>query len=221
MMKESEIIDKFKTAIRDLFDSIDFVKIAKVSSKPRNLISDQHFQPDLLLEIRPGSSEPYILIFEVKSIGQPKYARMAVNQLQAVVNNQKNYYGVFGAPFISDESKRICRENNIGYLDLAGNCQIQFDKVYINVEGKKNPYPTTRPLKSIFAKKSTRGLRVLLCNPGKEWFVKNFAYEADISLGQAFNLKQRLLDYELIEEIENQKGTKFALKILTPYSTNG
>lgn len=212
MLKESEIIDKLKTVLRDLFDSIDFVKIANMTSEPRNLIPiDQRFRPDLLLEIQSGSSEPYFLIFEVKSIGQPKYARMAVNQLRMVVNNQKNYYGVFGAPFISEESKRICLENNIGYLDLSGNCQIRFDRVYINVEGKKNPYPTTRPLKSIFATKSTRGLRVLLCNPQNDWFVKDFAYEANISLGQASNLKQRLLDYELIEEIENQKGTKFRL----------
>lgn len=212
MIKESEIIGKLKTVIRDLFDSIDFVKLANMTSEPRNVIPiDQRFRPDLLLEIQSGSSEAYFLIFEVKSMGQPKYARMAVNQLQTFVNNQNDYYGVFGAPFISDESKRICQENNIGYLDLAGNCLIKFDRVYIKVEGKKNPYPTTRPLKSIFATKSTRGLRVLLCNPKEDWFVKDFAIEANISLGQASNLKQRLLDYELIEEIETQKGTKFRL----------
>ena len=216
MLQESEIIHKIRTTIIDLFESIDFVKIVNINSQPRSVISDQARAPDLLLEIQPGSLESYTLIFEVKSIGQPKYVRMAVNQLQAAINNRKNYHGVFGAPFISEESKRICRENNIGYLDLAGNCQIQFDKVYINVEGKKNPYPTTRPLKSIFAKKSTRGLRVLLCNPGKEWLVKDFAYESEISLGQASNLKQRLLDYELIEETENQKGSKF--RVVNPDS---
>jgi hypothetical protein len=212
MMRESEIIDKLKALMRDQFDSIDFVRLISITSEPEDLMfSDKRFRPDLLVELQSGMSEKYFLIFEVKSMGQPRYARMAVNQLQAFVGDQPNYYGVFGAPFISDDSKRICQENGIGFIDLAGNCLLKFDNVFIKVEDRKNPYPNTRPLKSIFATKSTRGLRVLLCNPKRDWFVKDFAREANISLGQASNLKQRLLDFELIVAIENKKGSKFRL----------
>lgn len=211
MVKEVEIIQKLKEIINTLFEPIDSVKLVTITSEPQKLIpGNKSFKPDLLVEIQ-SSSKVYFLIIEVKSMGQPKYTRMAVNQLQSYINNQNNYYGIFAASFISDESKGICQGNNIGYIDLAGNCFIKFDKIYINVEGKENPYPNTRPLKSIFATKSTRGLRVLLCNPKKNWSVKDFSREANISLGQASNLKQRLLDYEFIEEIKNQKKKKFRL----------
>ena len=130
---------------------------------------------------------------------------MAINQLQAILSQRENAYGVVGAPYLTQESMMICRENNIGCMDLAGNCFLKFDNVYINIQGKPNPYSTTRPLKSLFAQKSTRALRVLLCNPKKEWSVIELAEEAAISLGQTSNLKRKLLDCEFIEECENKK----------------
>jgi hypothetical protein len=54
-------------------------------------------------------------------------------------------------------------------------------------------------------------LRVLLCNPKRNWFVKDLAKEANISLGQASNLKKRLLEFEFIKEIGNEKAVKFRL----------
>jgi len=137
---------------------------------------------------------------------------MAISQLKYMVGNKRNYYGVFAATFISEESKQICNENDIGFIDLAGNCLFKFENVYISIEGHPNPYPNTRPLKSIFATKSTRVLRVFLCNPKKEWFVRDIAKEANISLGQAFNIKQRLLEFEFIEATGSGKNSKIKLK---------
>lgn len=55
-------------------------------------------------------------------------------------------------------------------------------------------------------------MRVLLCNPSKEWFVKDLAEEANISLRQASNIKQRLMEFEYIEETGAGKDLKFKLK---------
>ncbi len=46
---------------------------------------------------------------------------MAVNQLQALISQKKEAYGVFGAPCLSEESMKICRENGIGFINMAGN----------------------------------------------------------------------------------------------------
>jgi len=123
-----------------------------------------------------------------------------------------------------EESKQICSGNGIGFIDLAGNCLFKFENVYISIEGHPNPYPNTRPLKSIFSTKSTRALRVFLCNPKKGWFVKDIAKEAIISLGQAFNVKQRLLEFEFIEETGSGKNLKIRLKkaeqLLKEWSNN-
>jgi hypothetical protein len=210
VMKESEIIEKLQEAIKEIFDSTGTVKANRTGFVGTGLLN-QEIKPDLVIQAETKEKEKYLIVLEVKSAGQPRYARMAANQLQSIRANRKNVYGVFGAPFISEESKKICQESGIGYLDLAGNCLLRFNDVYISVEGKPNPYPSTRPLKSIFATRSTRALRVLLCNPKRGWFVKDLAKEANISLGQASNLKKRLLEFEFINEIGNEKAAKFCL----------
>ena len=210
IMKESEIIEKLQESIKEILDSTGTVRATRLGFAGTRLLN-QGGKPDLVIQAETKEKEKYLIVLEVKSAGQPRYARMAANQLQSIRANRENVYGVFGAPFISEESKKICQESGIGYLDLAGNCLLRFDNVYISVEGKPNPYPSTRPLKSIFATKSTRALRVLLCNPKRDWFVKDLAKEANISLGQASNLKKRLLEFEFVKEIDNEKAVKFRL----------
>jgi len=209
-MKEFEIIEILKASIKEILYSTSTVKVTRTGLAGTRLLN-QNIKPDLVVQVETKEKEKYFIIFEVKSAGQPRYARMAVNQLQSLIANKENFYGVFGAPFVSEESKNICQEAGIGYIDLAGNCLFKFNNVYINIEGRPNPYPSTRPLKSIFAKKSTRALRVLLCNPKRDWFVKDLAKEANISLGQASNLKKRLLEFEFIKGTGNEKATKFRL----------
>ena len=210
MMKEPEIIDKLQKSIKEIFDSTGTVKVTRTGFGGTRLLN-QEIKPDLVVQTETKEKEKYLIVFEVKSAGQPRYARMAANQLQSILANRENVYGVLGAPFISEESKKICQASGIGYIDLAGNCLFRFNNVYINVEGKPNPYPSTRPLKSIFATKSTRALRVLFSSPKKDWFVKDLAREANISIGQASNLKKRLLEYEFIEEVGDERGFKFRL----------
>jgi hypothetical protein len=210
MMKEPEIIEKLQKSIKEIFDSTGTVKVTRTGFAGTRLLN-QEIKPDLVVQAETKEKEKYLIVFEVKSVGQPRYARMAANQLQSILANRENVYGVLGAPFISEESKKICQASGIGYIDLAGNCLFRFNNLYINVEGKPNPYPSTRPLKSIFATKSTRALRVLFSSPKKDWFVKDLAREANISIGQASNLKKRLLEYEFIEEVGDERGFKFRL----------
>lgn len=212
MLKEKEIIDNLRKILPDLFKSTDFIKLKDMRSEVKNLFPNRQIEPDLIAEVQVKDQRKYLLVFEVKSAGQPRYARMAASLLKNMIGSRKNLYGVFAATFISEESKQICRENGIGYIDVAGNCLFAFDNVYLSLQGHPNPYPSTRPLKSIFSTKSTRALRVLLCNPRKEWFVKDLAKEANISLGQASNIKQRLLEFEFIEETGSGKDLKFRPK---------
>ncbi|MEA2021043.1 MAG: type IV toxin-antitoxin system AbiEi family antitoxin [Candidatus Caldatribacteriota bacterium] len=211
MVTEKEIIESIKKNIQNLFESTDFIKVNSIKSEVKNLFPDQQFQPDLIVEVKTKDKKKYFVVFEVKSAGQPRYVRMAVSKLKYMVSNKKNYYGVFAATFISKESKQICNESGVGFIDLAGNCLFKFDNVYINIEGCPNIFPNTRPLKSIFSPKSTRALRIFLCNPKKEWFVKDIAKEAKISLGQASNIKQRLLEYEFVETTGIGKNLKIRL----------
>jgi hypothetical protein len=212
MLKEKEIVNNLKKILPDLFKSTNFINVKDIKSESKSLFPNQQIKPDLIAEVKVKNQRKYLLVFEVKSAGQPRYARMAASLLKNMIGSRKNLYGVFAATFISEESKQICRENGIGFIDLGGNCLFAFDNVYLSLEGHPNPYPSTRPLKSIFSTKSTRALRVLLRNPRKEWFVKDLAKEANISLGLTSNIKQRLLEFEFIEETGSGKDLKFRPK---------
>ena len=209
MISEKDTIKKIEKVAKKIFTSINFVKVLKVNVyKEKKLLKRK---PDLEIQIQNRNGSKYKIVFEVKSTGQPRFARMAVNQLREFISNRGDLYGVFASTFISEDSQQICKDSGVGFLDLGGNCFLNFDNIYISVEGRRNPYPTTRPLKTIFNSKSSRALRVLLQNPGKSWFVKDLAIEAEISIGQASLIKNRLLEYEYIDTLKIGKKVKFKL----------
>ena len=209
-MKEIECVTELQNTVRQIFEDTKIIKIIDMETYPGDDSSPQQkIQADFTVSVRAKGKKEYTLLFEVKSIGQPRYVRMAANQLQTLVSGGRNTYGVFGAPYLSEESIKICRQAGIGCIDVAGNCLLEFDNVYISIQGRPNPYPAKRALKSLFAPKSTRALRVFLCNSRREWTLKELAKEANISLGLASNIKKKLLDYEFIEEVTTKRGLRF------------
>jgi hypothetical protein len=222
MITEKELIEQIKNAVLALFNNTGFIKIIKVKENTASGTLQQLF--DISIEVQTNDKSKYTLIFEIKTTGQPRYARMAISQIKEMLPKNTNYYGVFASTFISNETRRICQENNIGFIDTAGNCFFNFDNVYLSIEGKSNPLPNKRPLKTLFYSKSSRALRVLLCNPKKAWFVKDLSTEADISLGQASLVKKKLFEEELIEELKVDEQKKFKLvkpeKLLNEWAKN-
>lgn len=206
-MKELDLVEYAKNNIYSIFTPVSFVQITSIQSESQNL----DIGIGLTAEAVINKKKKIQILFVVKSEGQPRFVHLAAMQLKNLISKEKDSYGVFVAPFISDESKQICRDNNIGFLDLAGNYLFSFDSIYLNREGQINPNPKNRPLKSVFSTKSTRILRVLLCNPKKEWYVQELAKEAAISIGQASNIKQHLLNLEWVEEKEIGSKTKLVL----------
>jgi hypothetical protein len=107
-------------------------------------------------------------------------------------------YFVFIAPYISPKSADICVSEGVGYLDFSENCLLSFDNIFIQKKDYPNQFIEKRDLKSLYTPKAERILRVLLCNPGKEWKIKELAAESAVSLGQASNVKRFLFDRELV-----------------------
>jgi hypothetical protein len=75
---------------------------------------------------------------------------------------------------------------------------LAFPRFYVEREGRPNPAPQRRDLRSLYAAKTTRVLRVLLVNPKKTWKLQPLAQEAGVSLGQVFNVKKLLAEREWI-----------------------
>jgi hypothetical protein len=146
-----------------------------------------------------SNGEVRSVIAEVKNNGEPRFARQAANQLLRNLREARSDYGVFIAPYISPRAASICEKEGIGYVDLAGNCHISFDSIYIHKEGKSNPFNTKRRLRSLYSPKAERILRVMLSSWPREWKTKELADEADVSLGLVSNVKKLLNDQEWID----------------------
>jgi Transcriptional regulator, AbiEi antitoxin, Type IV TA system len=153
---------------------------------------------DFILTVRSESINRR-LVCEVKSSGQPRIAREACLSLVDYARSDKRDYPVFIGPYIGPAAAEICDQYRVGYFDLAGNCRLTFDQVYIRTGGFPNPSVQKRDLRSLYSPKAERVLRVLLTAGRRTWRMQELANEADVSLGQASNVKKLLSDREWIE----------------------
>jgi len=198
-MKEQEVVDRIRERLEALLSDIPFLEVGQ----PIMRMSLENRQPDLLFEVMAGN-RPSKIIVEVKSVGEPRQVRYAIQQLREYLVWIEDAYGVVAAPYISNDTTRLCKENGVGYVDLAGNCFLNFGQVYIQQKNYPNPTVEKRQLRSLFTPRSSRVLRVMLVNPRRSWQVQELAEEANVSLGLASKIKERLLDLEYARE-ENRK----------------
>lgn len=197
MLKSSEIRRQAAQRLRELFPA---AKAWEESPDPR--IGNQ--QADLLIKFRLGTEER-MLVVEVSSLGQPRQIRASVTRLQDFRREVPTAYPVAAAVYIGPQSARILKSHNLGYIDLSGNCHIVFDSVLIEKEGKRNVRPSSRPLRSLFAPRATRVVRVLLAEPGRPWRLEELARAAEVSLGHSHNVVRRLEDLRWVERDEAQR----------------
>jgi hypothetical protein len=199
IMKEFEIIDRVQQGFKELLLDIPFLAIERTGQE----ILQKNIRADILFEIR-ANNRLWKIVIEAKSVGEPRQARYAIQQLREYLATLKDAYGVIAAPYISDGTANLCKENGVGYIDLAGNCFLSFDQVFIERRNYPNPNVEKRQLRSIFTPKASRILRVMLTNPGRPWKLEELGNEAKVSLGLAFKVKERLLDLEYARE-ENKR----------------
>ena len=190
-MKESLLMERVREALLRCLHGVPFLRI-EGEPKGSDSTSNLRFQ----IETPTGRST---LVVEVRTVGQPRIIREATNQLMRARNELPRAYGIVMAPYISPEAAGICVKEGIGFADLAGNCLLSFDQVFISKEGKRNPFARKRDLRSLYSPKAERVLRVLLSTPGRSWKLQSLAKESAVSLGQSFNVKKLLVDREWVE----------------------
>ena len=146
------------------------------------------------------------LLVKIGASGQPRSARAAVNELIVFQRNRPLTYSVFIAPYISDASAQICKSNGIGYIDFSGNCRLDFDGIYIEINGNPNRFVRKSGLKSLYKPKAERILRALLYEPDRQWLALDLSEAADVSIGQVSNVRKLLLEREWIQD--QKRGIK-------------
>ena len=212
MLKTYDIVKSMEIravdAVRDLLGNVPGVQLESVEYE-RKIGRD--YRVDGLVGFAHHGGN-YALVVEVKSNGAPRFIRSAVYQLESYVarlrrsgeaNGGQCFIPMIVSPYLSPESRAICLDHDIAYLDLVGNARLAFDTVYIDRAVAEKPVSETRALRSIFTPKAAAILRVLLREPGRAWRVADLAAQARASYGHVSNVRKALLAREWIEVRED------------------
>lgn len=214
-INEKNILEEVENTLRTCLQRVPFLEIESLERELK--VGDASI--DIVATVRVARQRQRLAL-EVKNNGQPRVARAIAYQLARVLGREPGVYGVFAAPYISPQTAKICFNEKIGYLDLAGNCRLTFGQVYIEQEGKPNPFAEKRDLRSLYSPKAARVLRVLLSDPKKPWRVQALAAEAEVSLGQVSNVKSLLEDREWLKSSDAGLLLKDPESLLSEWSEN-
>jgi len=213
---KAELEQKAAQAIRACLEDVPSLKIKGVEME-RDF---KGYRADMVTTVSTPTGRTGFLVAEIKATGEPRVAREALNRLWRNWANQPDVVPVFIAPYISPKSAEICKLDSTGYVDLAGNCRVVLENVFIEREGRPNPYSEKRDLQSVYSPKASRVVRVLLVNPGMAWKVQDLAGEAEVSLGLVANVKKCLEDREWVRKTEKGLVLREPEKLLAEWAEN-
>ena len=143
---ERSLLLQAEAAIRTCLADIPFSKIDEIVVERGN----DDDRRDIEISARFGKLRKRLIV-EAKSSGQPRIARQAATNLRLLRQSSPSIYGIFAAPFITPETGEQLAEQDIGYVDFAGNCRLCFDSVYIRREGQVNRFTEKRDLRTLYS----------------------------------------------------------------------
>jgi hypothetical protein len=203
ILKNGDLQSQVEASLRGLVARVPFLNLASLKHDVK--FGDGRIgRADWLAELAIGD-QSWTVVAEGKKNGQPREVRAAVLQLKhylSLLPPGKPSYGLVLAPFISQESVRICTEAGVGYADFVGNARLAFDRIFIETRTEETPPVVKREARSVFSPKAARVLRVLLQGPLRAWKVQELAAAAGVSLGHVSAVRQQLLAREWAAEEE-------------------
>lgn len=191
MNYEEQVLKK----IEEIFLDIPFINLIGCY---RQYNIGNGYIPDIVLKYAYKNNEKLIIV-EVKSQGEPRFIRDAINQILRYKETFPGAYYMIAAPFISNTSADLCLNAGIGFLDLVGNVYINDDPLYIKKTVERNPLVEKRELKKLYSPKSERILRTMLDTGKKNWITEELAKQANVSIGLVAKVKNVLLNKEWLE----------------------
>ena len=204
-MRSAETVKGLETAtaavdtVRDLLGHVPNLEIGSVDYEEN---VGRNYQIDLRIALSRGGVN-YALIIEVKPNGAPRFVRSAIYHLRDYMVHAdvgQRLIPMIVSSYLSPESRAICTDHNVAYLDLFGNAHLDFDSVYIDRAVADKPKAENRALRSLFNPKAAAILRVMLRDPDRAWRVTDLAEKANASLGHVSNVRRALLEREWIEK---------------------
>lgn len=155
-----------------------------VRDLPGVSISDVQEQPeqpfDVSFELRSGRNRVQVL-GEIKPTFSPRLLEEIAPWIQRLKSLRPDVAVAVIAPFLSPQSQAFCAENEIDFIDLAGNISVSvLGKFTLQRSGMRSressPPSDSQRTMNVFSGRSSRILRVLLEKP-KTWSITELARE--------------------------------------------
>ena len=198
-MSENEpLLKKAEAAVRNLFEDMRNVTVTSI---------ERTADAELVIKLR-FHERIFKMRASVRSSGEPASIRETGVRMRS--ERDKSAYPIIIAPYVSPNGRAICRELDIGFIDLCGNALIEFESLLIDRYGIENKSAKKRLQRSLFSPKASRVSRALLEAPMSDWTMAGIAKASGVSLGQVYKVLQ-LLAFE--GYVEKQRG---AIKMLKP-----
>jgi hypothetical protein len=171
-MKEKEILEEIKKG--KPFEGLTDIRIIEIQVEP-SFYGD--IQTDVVILL--GYGDLTLRVFgEIKAQVSPKILyQLGLWLKRAKALNPTETYALI-CPFLSPQSQKYCRENNIDFIDLSGNILLRVpSKILIERLGRPNLYKEQQVFRDPFGGKSSRVIRVLLEFPNRTWTVTDIKKE--------------------------------------------
>lgn len=183
ILRESEVVESILRRFGDLLPELALNASQEIAHYTGVL--------DLVLDVQIGD-KTHKLVCEVKSVGEPRYLRSAMTRLTEALASDPDASPVIIAPYISREGRKLCRDHQVGYIDLTGNVFLRFNHVFIDKSGEGPPPSVKKVYRKIFTPVASRVLRVMLENPGRTWTVTSLSTESEASIQTVSRVFQQL-----------------------------
>lgn len=204
MNEPENMLPRLQRTLEEILQSVPLVSHVSFNLAPVPLAKNQ---VDLLVTVTLSNSTRHELAVEFKQQGHPRQLREALNQILLYRHHGQalnaQLVPVVAAPFITEEGAALCREENINFCDIAGNCRLNFGGLFIERAGRSNVVQRANATPDLYAPRSERILRVLLENPLQSWKVAPLAKEAKVSLGTVSTVRKLLLAHEWARETDD------------------
>ena len=86
MLSQTEIISKIQNLSQQIFNETGFLSIVETGREDTvNRENMRDSQADLVMPVKTNTGKLFTVFVEVKTIGQPRYVRMAASQLKEIL----------------------------------------------------------------------------------------------------------------------------------------
>jgi hypothetical protein len=129
---ESQAVEALKDALRQ----ISVIKVKDVRVQPQG----RRGEKDIVAHV-DIYGHSHFLDCKVRQNCQPLRVRRAMQDFKKLMGGVRQVTPILIAPSLSDEAQAVCRDNNIGFLDLEGNARVYLDEVFIVKKSHPKPLP--------------------------------------------------------------------------------